>query len=249
MFSKVFIAWKRNYGEKIVVNVCSILRGYDISYTFDSAKDCDLAILVGGDGTVLKYQSSLSCPIFGINPGASVGFYMSAKNNDYDKKLKKILTGKEGKDFYINEFPRLQAKINDNNIPFLSLNEVLISPIYTRRILNSELKIKGKTSKERNSGIIVYTPSGSYAYAKSAGGKIIKDKNKFGIVAIAPYQGKLKNGSIILDKEFVEIKCLNDEGEVCIDGQEEQVCKIRKLDVILIKKSEIPAKLIYFKKC
>jgi NAD kinase len=248
MFSKIFVAWKKNYGEKIALSVCSILRSFDLDYTFDSPKNCDLAILVGGDGTVLKHQTSISCPIFGINPGKSVGFYMGANFKDFEKKLRKILAGKEGKDYFIFKFSRLKAEINKIPLPFHALNEILVSPIYTRRILNAELKIKGKISKERNSGIIIYTPSGSYAYANSAGAKILKDENKFGIVAIAPYEGTLKKGEIILDKGKIAIKCLNEEGEVCVDGQEEQVCKIKKDDIVSVYKSDEPAKIIMFHK-
>jgi NAD kinase len=248
MFSKVFIAWRKDYGEKIVLRVCELLRQRGIEYAFDEPQDCDLAIMVGGDGTLLKYQASLECPMLGINPGKSVGYYMSAKGSDFEKKLRKLLEGEEGKAYFVKEFTRLEASINQTPLPFLSLNEVLVSPIYVRRIFESTLSAKGRRSEERNSGILVYTASGSHAYARSAGAKTFDEGNKFGVTAIAPYSGRLKRGELMLAKGQVSIKCLNDEGDVCIDGQEEQVCRLKKGDSVTVKKSPKPAKIIFFGK-
>ncbi len=63
MFSKVFIAWKRECGEGIALRICAMLRERGIAYAFDEPADADLAVIVGGDGTFLKHQSSLECPI------------------------------------------------------------------------------------------------------------------------------------------------------------------------------------------
>lgn len=247
MFSKVFIAWKKDYGEKIALKVCALLRELGIEYVFDEPKDCDLAIMAGGDGTLLKYQSSLECAILGINPGMSVGYYLSANGRDFEKKLGKLFEGEEGKDYFIKEFARLETTINKVPIPFLALNEVLVSSIYVRRTLESELKLKGRITRERNSGIIVYTPSGSNAYAKAVGARPIKDMYKIGVAAVAPYSGRLKK-EITLDKGQVSVKCLSDEGEVCVDGREEQVCRLKLNDVVTVNKSSRPARIVWFGK-
>ncbi len=248
MFTKVFIAWKKDYGKAIALKACSILRNLGVDYVFDEPKNCDLAIVVGGDGSLLKFQSFLQCPILGINPGGSVGFYMSANKEDFENKVKRVLLGREGKDFFIVKFMRLETKVNGVKIPYLGMNDVLISPIYVRRILDSELRVKGRKSLERNSGILVYTPGGSHAYAHSAGARILRDRDKFGVVAIAPYQGSLKRGEIILSKGNVIVKCLNEEGEVCVDGQESQVVKLGRGDIVSVKKSNSPVRIIAFEK-
>jgi NAD kinase len=248
MFSKVFISWKRNYGEKIALRVCAILREAGIGYAMDEPKGCDLAVTVGGDGTLLKFQSSLECPILGINPGASVGFYLSANAKDFERKLRRLLDGEEGEDYYIKEFMRLETTINKVPVPFLALNEVLISPVYVRRAFVTELNAKGKRTKEINSGILVYTASGSHAYAKATGARPLREDGKFGIAAIAPYAGRLAKGELILEKGQASVKCLNNEGEVCVDGSEEQVCRLKAKDVVVVKKSARPAKIVWFGK-
>ena len=246
MFSKIFISWKKDYGEKVALKVLSILRQYGIAYAFDEPKDCDLAILIGGDGTLMKHQSSLECPILGINPGKSVGHYMTMSNGDFERKLRKVIDGEEGKDFFIRAYPRLEASINRTPLPFLALNEVLISPIYVRRTFDSELTAGSRKTKERNSGILVYTPDGSYAYAGSAGAKPLKTETKFGVAAIAPYWGRLKKGEITLKDGCATVKCLTDEGELCVDGQEEQVCRLKENDVVSVKRSRKPARIFCF---
>ena len=247
MFTKAFVTWKKGYGEDIALKVCSILRDLDIQYGFYEPRGCDLAIMIGGDGTLLRNQSFLRCPIFGINPGRSIGFYMAAGRKDFEKGLRKILTGSEGRDYFVKKFLRLETSINGTEIPFLALNEVLVSPIYARRILDSELKIKRERTRESNSGILVYTPSGSHAYAKSAGAKPLKDEKRFGVVAIAPYSGRLKRGEITLSEGTVTVRCLNDEGEVCVDGQDHQVTRLVKGDVVKVRKSSSPAHIITFR--
>jgi NAD kinase len=247
MFSKAFIAWKKDYGEKIALAVCEILRQHGVEYAFDEPKDCDLAITIGGDGTLLRYQSSLECPILGINPGKSVGFYLSANSKDFRKKLEKLLEGVEGKDYFIREYLRLETDINKVPTPFYALNEVLVSPIFVRRSFDSSLSAKGKTTVEKNSGILIFTSSGSNAYAKSVGATPLRDPKKFGIAAIAPYSGRLKR-ALVLEKGQVSIKCMNAEGEVCIDGREEQVCRLKLNDVVLVKKSARPVRIVLFRK-
>jgi len=247
MFSKVFIAWKRDYGEQIVLRVCSMLREAGVPYAFHEPEDCDLAITVGGDGTVLMFQSSLECPILGINPGKSVGYYTTANAKDFEAKLGRLLNGKEGRDYFIREYVRIEAMLNRKLLPFKALNEVLVSPVFVRRMLNAGLETGGRKSFERNTGILVYTPSGSNAYAKSAGAKPLGMNGHFGVAAIAPYSGRLKK-NIVLDKGHVMITCLNDECEVCFDGHEDQVTRIKDNDVVFARKSDRPARIVCFSK-
>lgn len=247
MFRKVFVAWKKGYGEKIALKAFSILRDLGIEYVFDEPRDCDLAIMAGGDGTLLGHQASLECPILGINPGKSVGYYMAADNRNFEKMLRRLLTGKEGKDYFFREYPRLETSINKIRLPFPVLNEVLVSPIYVRRTMYSKLILKRKKTLECNSGIIIYTPSGSHGYAKSAGAKVMGDGKKFGVAALAPCDGRLKKGEITEGKR-VSVKYLGEEGEICVDGQEHQICRIRKDDMVTVRKSKKPAKIVHFRK-
>lgn len=226
--------------------ISGLLKSLGIELT-ENPQQADLAILLGGDGTFLFWQSKINCPLLGIKTGG-VGHYLSSSKNDFLEKIKKVLQGKEGKDYFIHKFLRLEATLNGKKLP-PALNEYLISPIYTRKMFSCKLKVKGKESLERNSGVIIYTPTGSTAFASSAGGKKLNwDEKKIGIIALAPYSGKLKKGEILLNKEKIMVECLNQEGEICVDGQEKYTYKIKYGDKIVIEKSPNYSQVIGFKK-
>jgi NAD kinase len=247
MFSKIYVNCKGDYGSDIKKEVSEIIKGLGIKVCSRNRDDIDLAILIGGDGTLLREQSDIHCPILGINPGESVGYYMTANDKDFRKKAVQVLSGRHGKDYFVHNLMRLETKVNGKKMPYFALNDVLISPIYVRRILDAELIAGIRKSVERGTGILAYTPTGSVAYAGSLGArKLPWDFRRFGVTAIAPYAGRLKEGEILAEKETIRIKCLNDEGEVCVDGQEKQVLGLEKNDVIQVSKSVLPSRIVSF---
>ncbi|HDD46388.1 MAG TPA: NAD(+)/NADH kinase [Candidatus Aenigmarchaeota archaeon] len=242
--TKVKILAKKKCDE-IKYNVMSLLTERGIEIT-NSMKSADFFIIIGGDGTLFRYHSAIDAPIFGIKPGTSIGHYMSACEKDYMEKLNRILSGKEGRDYFLNNILRLECEVNGKKLPFIAINEFLISAIYTRRMLNAELQIDNELTIERCSGIIAYTPTGSTAFAGSAGAKPLRNGDRFGVIALAPYAGKLKSGEVIIEEGEVGIIILSNEAEVCVDGQEEQVKKLRYGDAITVRKSRRYAKIITF---
>lgn len=245
MFSRVFVGCKRGYGESIKKKIIRMIEYHGLKIVKDAGK-ADLAILIGGDGTVLRNHSKILCPILGINPGDSVGYYMKSGPKEMKKHIEKLIRGNQGKDYFIHDMMRLETRINGKLLPYLSLNDVLISPIYTRRIFESRLRIGRSSHIEEGSGIIVYTPAGSNAFAHSSGAKNLRyDYPKFGVIEVSPYSGRLKKGEIHADKK-ISVECLNREGEVCIDGQEDQLRRLRRGDRVSVKKHKVPARIIGF---
>ena len=237
------------YGNSIKAGIIRMLKESGAEYTGEIEPSCDFMIVIGGDGTLLRDQWKADCPVLGINPGESIGFYMAANDKDYRKKLGLLLHGKKGRDFFIHPLSRLRTELNGRKLPQPALNDVLVSPIYVRRILESRLSAKGKKSIERNSGIIVYTPTGSHAFAHSAGAKTMRYGSPgFGVAGIAPYSGSLKRGEMLIRKGSVEIECLSDSGEVCVDGSEVILKQIKKGDVVRVQKSPKPLMLVGFSK-
>ncbi len=246
MIKKIFVNCKEPYGHELKNQVKNIIKDIGIKYSERNTKDVGLAVLIGGDGTFFKYQWKFKCPIMGVNPGSSVGFYMTSGPKDFRKNLILLINGKEGKDYFIHGMTRLEAKVNGKPMKHLAINDVLVSAIYTRRILDSEIRVNGEKSRERGSGILVYTPTGSNAFAHSAGAKRMGwNSPGFGVMETAPFIGRLKEGEIITEKE-VTIKCLNTEGEICIDGQEDQVKKLRNGDIVTVRNGDNPARIVGF---
>lgn len=242
---KIFIGFKNKPENREIKKKIHILfKNLSEEITKDP-KIADLSILIGGDGTFLYWQNRFGCPIFGIKTNG-IGYYMSASKKNYLKKIEKICRGKMDKDYFIHKYLKLEAHLNKKLLPS-ALNEYLISSGYTRKIFNSKLKIGDKEFSERNSGIIVYTPTGTTAFAGSCGAeKLNWNENKFGVIGIAPYSGRLRKGEILLNKRKIIIECLNKNGEICIDGQEKYTYKIKKGDRIIVEKSKNFAKVIRF---
>jgi len=244
---KFIVRTKDGYGRDIRKGVIEILKKNRADYTEKLEPGCDFAIVIGGDGTLLRDQPELDCPVLGINPGKSVGYYMTAGRKDYEKKVLKLISGKKGRDYHIYNLMRLGAEVNGKKMA-PALNDVLISPVYVRRILESSLSVGGRKTMEMNSGIIVYTPTGSNAFAHSAGAKKLGyDSKKIGVAAIAPYSGILKKQEMLLEDGPVKVRCLSDTGEVSIDGSESRISELKKGDVVTVRKSAKPLQLVGFR--
>lgn len=245
---RFIVRTKNGYGGGINDEVIRMLEDNGDEYTEKIEPGCDFALIIGGDGTLLRDHSWLGCPVMGINPGKSVGFYMRACDTDFKRKLSALLEGKPGKDYHIYDLMRLQASVNGHGLDALALNEVLVSPIFVRRIMETELEAKGKKSLERNSAIIAFTPTGSNAFANSAGAKPMSyDSKMFGVAALAPYSGALKKGEKSIRDGPIRIRYMSKRGEVCIDGSELHIMELKEGDVVGIEKHGKPLRLVGFK--
>jgi NAD+ kinase len=240
---------KSGYGEKLREKAAGIIESNGAEWTTEIEKGCDFALVFGGDGTVMRDQSRLDCPVLGINPGRSIGYYLRADEGDMEEKITRLINGANGRHYHVFGLMRLEASVNGVPLQTLALNDVLISPIYVRRMLKANLDVCGGRSLERNSGIIVYTPTGSHAFAHSAGASRMRyDSGMMGVAGFAPYSGELKKKAMLLDRGPVKVECLSEEGEVCIDGSEVNLRKIHEGDVVTVRKSGSPFRLVGFQK-
>jgi len=151
----------------------------------------DLIIAVGGDGTFLRAAQFVKNQImFGVNADTKnkEGFFMSADKKDFASKLRKITAGK----FRIKKFPRLEARINNKKIETLALNEFFIGPRKSYHSAKYVIRLGGKNERQKSSGILVTTPAGSYAWARSCTGRNLNMNSKnFQFAAREPYEGKV----------------------------------------------------------
>lgn len=166
----------------------------------------DLAIMVGGDGTMLNIAQELSehdVPAIGVNLGR-LGFLTDIALSDFDTSISSILAG----NYDIESRTMLQCQVIENSKQVcsgVSLNDMVISKGNTGRLIEFEIWVNGKfVSQPRSDGLIIATPTGSTAYALSAGGPIIYPN--LPVISISPIcPHTLSNRPIILD-ENDEIK-------------------------------------------
>ena len=141
----------------------------------DIGQRCDLAVVVGGDGTMLGIARELArwkIPLVGINQGR-LGFITDIAIGQYKEALAPMVAGdyeEENRSMLEGEVWRDGLKIFEG----LSLNDVVVSRGATASMVELRVDVDGDfVANLRADGLIVATPTGSTAYALSAGGPIL----------------------------------------------------------------------------
>ena len=206
-------------------------------------KKVDIVIVFGGDGTLLnaarKYLN-YEIPILGINMG-NVGFLTDISTENFEKTIKEVLEGS----YKIEERNLVSAKFGNNHL--YGLNEVVIHSGAYAQLMRYRLNVNDKVVYEqRSDGLIIATPTGSTAYALSAGGPIIHPSlDVWTILPMLP-QSLSSRPFIISSNEKVELDLFdgpNDNAKICVDGQDD--IDIPYGEKILISKMEKTLKLVH----
>ena len=138
-------------------------------------RQCDIAVVVGGDGTMLGIARELArynLPLVGINQGR-LGFITDIPQEQYREALAPIMAG----DFEEEHRSMLEGGVwRDGEMIFdgLSMNDVVVSRGATASMVELRVDVDGEfVANLRADGLIVASPTGSTAYALSAGGPIL----------------------------------------------------------------------------
>lgn len=165
----------------------------------------DLAIAVGGDGTMLGVGRQLArhgVPLVGINQGR-LGFITDIPLDAYATVLPPMLAGQYVEDFRTLMHARV---VRDGHCVFdaLAMNDVVVNRGATSGMVELRVEVDGHfVSNQRADGLIVASPTGSTAYALSAGGPMLHPGNpSWVMVPIAPHT--LSNRPLVLP-DHVEI--------------------------------------------
>ena len=157
------------------VNIADLLKdkNYPVSPIEKLAEQCDLVIVVGGDGSLLQVASMLAehdLPVIGINRG-KLGFLTDILPDELESTLEQVLAG----EYKVESRFLLDLFIGDNNEYLGSaLNDVVLHPGKAVQMIEFALYIDGEfVYNQASDGLIVATPTGSTAYAMSAGGPIM----------------------------------------------------------------------------
>lgn len=136
----------------------------------------ELVLVLGGDGTFLRgadlaHQADL--PVLGINLG-HVGFLAEWESDSLDEAILRVIAG----DYDIEDRMTLDVVVRDENRRVLStgwaLNEVSVENTNRRGVLDAILEVDARpVSSFGCDGVLVSTPTGSTAYAFSAGGPVV----------------------------------------------------------------------------
>lgn len=206
---------------------------------FDIGDRADVAIVIGGDGTMLGAARKLAgfpVPLVGVNQGR-LGFMTDIPRSEMLSAVDELLAGR----FVAEERMLLDAEVlrgGEVLLDNLALNDVVADKGAIGRLLELELFVDDEfIYKLRADGLIVTTPTGSTAYALSAGGPIIHPSHSgIGIVPLCPHS--LTNRPIVVsDRALLEMRIANDgDPRVHFDGQ--VTLDLQRGDVVRIRRSE-----------
>jgi NAD+ kinase len=180
--------------------------------------DVDLLICIGGDGTILRTLHALKSPtpVLGINTGA-IGFLAEVQPENSVSTLTRLLEG-----FEVERKERLSVTITGakEKMPY-AMNEVVVITSKPGKMLHFAIFIDGEELERlRADGVIFATPTGSTAYAMSAGGPIVDPKvNATIIVPIAPFKLSARPTVVDINSEISLALLEMKDAELVIDGQ------------------------------
>jgi NAD+ kinase len=215
----------KSVGLSVVVDklTAEYLTGHPYSVlTLEEMEDkVDLAIVMGGDGTLLNIARMLApfdIPLVGVNQGR-LGFLTDISIDTMQRTISDMLRG----DYVTEKRMLLSASISRGEMPIfdsLAFNDVVIHRGNNSSMLEFEVRIDGEyLYNQRADGLIVATPTGSTAYALSAGGPILHSSlEAIALVPVAPHT--LSNRPIVLKSES-KLEILmhrSEEARVRFDG-------------------------------
>ncbi len=213
----------------------------------DLYKNVDMAIALGGDGTLLSVAREAAVydlPVLGINLG-HLGFLSEIERQDIKESLLKLKQG----EFTLEKRMMLKATLKSAKgkvLTFHALNDIIVSRYLRSGLINVDLYIDNQFVDDyKADGMIVATPTGSTAYSMSAGGPILDPTlESFVITPICPH--KLYTKSIVVpDTKEITMTISNQNPRpafVNFDGLGDEV--ISQGDVLTVTRSDYTARLI-----
>jgi len=211
-------------------------------------KNCDLVIVVGGDGTLLNAARSMvdfGVPLLGINLGR-LGFLTDITPAALIDTLDQIFAGnyqEEKRDMLQARVMRDGKQINES----AAFNDVVVHTCNVARMIEYDLHIGGKhVNTARSGGMIVSTPTGSTAYALSGGGPILHPSlSALVLVPICPHTMSYR--PIVVDAnntiEIIVSENNQARAQCTCDGQID--LGLQNGDHIIIQRKQNPIRLIH----
>ena len=201
--------------------------------------ECDLGLVVGGDGTMLgigRRLAKFSVPLIGINQGR-LGFVTDIPLEQYQDTLGPMLRG----DFQEDSRSLMHAKVmRDGRCVFdaLAMNDVVVNRGATAGMVELRVEVDGRfVANQRADGLIIASPTGSTAYSLSAGGPLLHPSIAgWLMVPIAPHT--LSNRPIVLsDSAEVAIEIVAGR-DASANFDMQSLASLLHGDRIMVRKSE-----------
>ena len=243
---KELAPWLREKGHEVYVDIeNAAVLNVDGTPRSRFPELVEMIIVVGGDGTMIsvaRLAAEKGIPILGVNMGG-LGFLTAVSRDEVYEVLERVLA----EDCHVEERIMLAACVLRHSeciAEFIVMNDVVVNKGALARIIDLETYVDNTyVSTFKADGLIVSTPTGSTAYALSAGGPILYPTLSSIVLApICPHT--LTNRPIVLPDDVkieIMLKSYNEDVFLTLDGQ--VGFSLRQNDIVEVRKSKYKAQL------
>jgi NAD+ kinase len=214
---------KRSLPLRMDADTAAMIGAESAGTPAELGRDCDLIVVLGGDGTILQvvYQlGEVFPPILGINLG-TLGFLTCVSAAAWREAIEAIASGA----YCLSMRTLLDVEsVRDGEVCFrgLALNDAVISRGESTRLIKLNVIVDDETLSEYNAdGLIVSTPTGSTAYSLSAGGPVLTpDSGVFVVTPICPHVLTMRS-VMVNDRSCIKIVPSREQPEIflSLDGR------------------------------
>jgi NAD+ kinase len=209
------------------------------------ARQCDLLLVLGGDGTMLRVareSAGSRTPIFGVNLG-TLGFLTTCAAGRLNAALAQLWAGQ----CTVEARSLIEAtQVGDaTGAAELALNDFVISRGAVPRLIELEVKVDGELlTSYRGDGLIISSPTGSTAYSLAAGGAVVDPQAEvFALTPICPHT--LSNRSVIVSLgSVIEVRLLSQRVETFLAADGQMRTRLQVGDTMRCQRSQHVARLV-----
>ena len=210
------------------------------------ARQVDLLIVFGGDGTMLRVAREIAgsrTPILGVNIGG-LGFLTAVPSSNLSPALKCIWNGS----FNFESRVLLQATGRSDGRPVnaTALNDIVIGRGNASRLIELDVSVDGDPlARYRCDGLIVSSPTGSTAYSLAAGGAVVFPTAEVcALTPICPHT--LSNRSLILPlAATISVKVTSPKPATILSADGQVVGQLAAGDEITIRRARRTVRLVH----
>jgi NAD+ kinase len=210
------------------------------------ARQVDLLVVFGGDGTMLRVAREIAgsrTPILGVNIGG-LGFLTAVPSSSLQSALSSVWDG----DFKYESRVLLQVtgRCCGQLVSQTALNDIVVSRGNSSRLIELDVSVNGDPlTRYRCDGLIVSSPTGSTAYSLAAGGAVVfPTADVFALTPICPHT--LSNRALILPlTATIEVKVVSPKPATILSADGQVVSELATDDKITLRRSRRTVRLMH----
>jgi NAD+ kinase len=243
--SEVTAAGRRIYSDPPTARLAH-LKAVVLPNAAALARQVDLLVVFGGDGTMLRVAREIAgshTPILGVNVGG-LGFLTAVPSSNLRLALRSVWDGRFK--YELRVLLQAMGRCGGRLVNQTALNDIVISRGIASRLIELDVSVDGDPlTRYRCDGLIVSSPTGSTAYALAAGGAVVfPTADVFALTPICPHT--LSNRSLILPlTATIEVKVASPKPATILSADGQVVSRLAGGDKITVRRARRTVRLMH----